>query len=486
MKNIIDFIENNGPNLSSEIAKAVSNKTGELSASIRRKISRECAKQNSLIARISLNFPHNESFIYLKRKGFDSDFYKNLKNAANKTNSVYAHMLNCFDCKNGVMLYKKALILSGTPYRIKGHTGNDKIIEDLKNVKLCYEKELNNQIYLYSNNANDKEALAQEKVEELIIEMLKDWIVKNSFASSGVISKNNAYANCNWDITAPCFLYFIRNGKKPGFIVVDVIYNNVDENAIKYFINKLNIAKSLTNVQKAIPILVAKYFTPEALTMAKKQGMIATTPYNLFGHSTASLFEELLNVLINAGNIAATDFPRFMELFDKLNEIKGSTLNLTGDLFEFIVGHCYKTIYGGSLDIGRIIKYDAREKEIDVILRTERNEQYYIECKGYGKSHLIEKADIEDWFEKITFIKKWYGYYHREEMFQNIKFGYITTSDFKIDAKQFLEEKKGNIKKFEIFYMNGTDFANFVKQSRINNTTKIINVLKEHYFKMPV
>ncbi len=485
MNNIIKFLENNGASLSSDIANAVSEMTREKPASIRRKISRECLNPNSPIARINLNFPHREGFIYLKTRGFDESFYSNLKDAANRTNSAYSYILNAFDLAKGVLTYNKAYILSGSPLRIKKHIGCDTIIDNLKKYNICYESNLNGKIYLNSQNANTQIAVAQMKVEAHLIEMLKDWIVKNSFTSSGVVNKDNEYANFKWDITSPSFLYFIRNKEKPGFIVIDVIYNTVNENTIKYVINKINIAKNLKNIPKAIPILVAKYFTTEALNIAKQQGIIATTPNNLFGNATAKLFEDLLNVLINAGSIAATDFPKFMALFDKLDEIKGAALNLAGDLFEFIVGHCYKTIEGGSLDIGRIIKYDGKEKEIDVILRTDKNTQYYIECKGYGQSHLIHKSDIEEWLQKITFIRQWYEQHHPEDAKPRFNFGFITTSDFTDDAKKLLNERE-TAKKFKIFHMNGKEFVHFVRQSEINNSTKIINVLNEHYLKQEI
>ena len=53
MNNIINFLENNGASLSSDIAEAVSKITGEVPSSIRRKISRECNKVNSKIARLN-------------------------------------------------------------------------------------------------------------------------------------------------------------------------------------------------------------------------------------------------------------------------------------------------------------------------------------------------------------------------------------------------------------------------------------------------
>ena len=63
MKNIIKVIENNGAMLSSDIAEEVSKITGENHATIRRKISRECTKKDSLLGHLNLKFPHKENFI---------------------------------------------------------------------------------------------------------------------------------------------------------------------------------------------------------------------------------------------------------------------------------------------------------------------------------------------------------------------------------------------------------------------------------------
>lgn len=288
-----------------------------------------------------------------------------------------------------------------------------------------------------------------------------------------MINKDDNYAGFKWDITSPSYLSFIRKGKNPGFVVADVIYNEVDENAIKYFLNKISIAKSQKNIQKAIPILIARYFTPEAFKLARKNSIIATTPRNLFGEETANLFEELLKVLINAGTIAASDFTRFLELYNKLDTIKGSSLNLAGDLFEFIVGHFYKTAYGGSLDIGRKIKFENTEKEIDVILRTERRTHYYIECKGYGQKHLITKDSIKEWLTKNNLIRKWV-LEHNDEVLPELNFGFITTSDFEEDALELLEESKNKTKKYNIFYMNGNSFKKLVQSSNIDTAKKLL------------
>lgn len=248
--------------------------------------------------------------------------------------------------------------------------------------------------------------------------------------------------------------------------------------------NKINIAKKL-NVQKAIPILVGKYFTPEALNLAKNQGVIATTPSNLFGQSTADLFENLFKVLINAGTIAATDFDKFIKIFDEIDAIKGSSLNLAGDLFEFIVGHCYKKVISGSVDVGRAIKYDGKEKEFDVILRSNSNEHYYIECKGYGQSHLVDIDEVKEFLNKIPFIKEWYNKCRPTEH-PRFKFIYITTSDFKEDAKALLESYEKKTKKYDISHMNGKDFAEFVKNNNFDDKKNIIDVLNQHYYKKTI
>lgn len=485
MKNIINLLKNNGAMLSSDIAKEISEITGEKPASIRRKISRECLKDNSLIARLSLNFPHNEKFIYLKSSGFNVTFFRNLKDAANRTNSIYSYILNAFDFNNGIIEYEKANILSGSPVNIKGHISCNTIVEKLIRLNLCSKVIFDNKIYLHSVNTNRPMAFAQEKIEEHLIQMMKDWIIKNAFSSSGVIRQSSQYANFLWDITAPSYLCFIRENKKPGFIVVDVVYNTIDENSIKYFINKINIVGNFTNVQKAIPILLGKYFTPEALKLAKTKGIIATTPNNLFGEKTASLFENLFKVLINAGTIASENAEQFMSLYNELDAIKGSSLNLAGDLFEFIVGHCYKKFEGGSLDIGKIIKHKGLEKEFDVVLRTERNEHFYIECKGYGHSHKVNKDDVESFLDKIPYVREWHKLYKPTEQ-PRFKFGLITTSDFKNDAREILENLKNKTKKYDIFYMNGKNFSELVKSSNITDASNIINVLNQHYFKIDV
>lgn len=306
--------------------------------------------------------------------------------------------------------------MSGSPYRISGHVGYDSALDNFKQINYYTERTIDDITYLYSLDARQEAAFAQEKIEYYIIKMLKNWLIKNCFTSTGTIEKNDNYATFKWDITSPSYLSFIREGNKPGFVVADIVYNTIDENTIKYFLNKISIAKNQKNISKAIPILIAKYYTPEAFKLAQKNNIIATTPRNLFGDETADLFEELLKVLINAGNIAANEFPRFLELYNKIDTIKGSSLNLAGDLFEFIVGHFYKVAYGGSLDIGRRIKIDNKSKEIDVILRTERKSHYYIECKGYGQKQLVSKKDIEEWLEKNSFTRKWLLNYHADNL----------------------------------------------------------------------
>lgn len=471
--------------LSSEIAKKISARTGEETATIRRRISRSITKSQSPIARLNWKFPHRESFIYLKSDGFNELFYENLKKTANETNSIYGYIFNAFGLKKGILSTEKYKILSGCPYRISGHIGYDSALDNFKQINYYTERTIDDITYLYSLDAMQEAAFAQEKIEYYIIKMLKNWLIKNCFTSTGTIEKNDNYATFKWDITSPSYLSFIREVNKPGFVVADIVYNTIDENAIKYFLNKISIAKNQKNIPKAIPILIAKYYTPEAFKLAQKNNIIATTPRNLFGEETADLFEELLKVLINAGNIAANDFTRFLELYNKIDTIKGSSLNLAGDLFEFIVGHFYKVAYGGSLDIGRRIKIDDKSKEIDVILRTERKSHYYIECKGYGQKQLVSKKNIEEWLEKNSFTRKWLLNYHADNL-PELNFGFITTSDFEKDAIDLLEKSKSKIKKYNVFYMNGNAFKEAVKSSHIDTAKKIIDTLNQHYFKIEV
>ena len=101
----------------------------------------------------------------------------------------------------------------------------------------------------------------------------------------------------------------------------------------------------------------------------------------------------------------------------------------------------------------------------------------------YGRSHLVDQAEVKKFLDKISFIRDWYKALKPTEQ-PRFKFGYITTSDFNDDARELLENYKNKTTKYDIFYMNGKNFSDLVKSSNITDASNIINVLNQHYFKI--
>ena len=321
MKNILKIISEQGPISTSDVALQINDLYGIRIATTRQKINRELSKKNSSIKKLNINLPHNTSIVYENFTEFDDNFYYNLVKTLNKYNSVYSYIFNLLEIKNGIILKSRFATFSGSPYRIKGHISYESILKNLVEIKLLKLISIADKEYVTLNHYEVKNGFAQDKVEEILIEMIKDWLIKNSLASCNAINKKNKYANFEWDITSPCYIYPIRlSTSKNGFVVVDVLYNKIDEDKIKYLINKSNIIKSQKKVPKALIFFIAKYFEKEALDLAKKNGIIATTVDNLFGKETNKLFENLLNALINAGEIASSNFNDFISLFEKISK----------------------------------------------------------------------------------------------------------------------------------------------------------------------
>ncbi len=490
MKHIIKILENKGAMLSADLSVELQNTLNITSATARKRIERAISKPNSPIKYIlNLNFPHNARFIYLKKDEKNQLFFENLYLALNKTNSVYAHSLNTLIAKNGIIKWNRFRILSGSPDKIVGHLSYRKVLQRLLDIDICRTFEQNGEQYIKlmdNDETSEESAYAQNKIEEIIISSTKDWLKKMGLVSYRTVDVKNEFGSFGWDITAPSYISPFRNGEKHGFVVTDVIFNIIDEDCLKYFLHKVKIIKSQKNMYPFIPILIAKFFTKEAYALGKSYGLILVTPEVLFGEKTGELLNNLLKCLTNAASVAINDLEKFMDIYDQLSKIKGASINLQGDLFEFITAHCVKQIFEGSIDIGKRISIpgELSSKEIDVMLVTNTNSLYFFECKGYNIKNRITKEEIEYWLEKIKFVWKWLKEQRKDLMGRKIIFEFITTSDFYDDAKMLLDEEKTKVKKYSISYKNGEDFINFINESNLINMNKIIKTLKQHYLNL--
>lgn len=488
MKDIHKILKKNGPMLTSALASLLC-KTGFSQEAARQKISRAFKSSNSLIQKLfGINFPHKANYIYLKDEGRSERFYENLWQNLNETNSAYCHIINLLKSHNGIINYDRINVYSSAPDILKKRLSNATIIDTLIKLKLCEYRNINQKRYFYLvNEYNEKRAIAQEKVELLLIDLLKEWLKRINIGSYDTINKKAWVAHFAWDITSPCYISpFVKNDKqKHGFVVADVVYEIVDENIIKYFINKIDTIKSQRGILPVLPILLAKGYNNKAFKIGREKGIIIVTPESLFGEDLAKMFEDLLVKLSNIAACAVKDFEEFLALFNKLEKIQSSAAHLYGDLFEFLVGSVYQELFScNSFDIGKLIYIDTGlKKEIDVYIQTRNNQVYFIECKGYSPKTLVSEKDAKYWVEKVPLIRKW-GIENIENFDKrDVHYKFITSSDFDINAINIFEEFNLKTKKYKIEYENGKQLLQFIKNSNIHSKDKILKTLNEHYLK---
>lgn len=496
MKNIIEILNNKGGMLSSDLSDELVKK-GFTEVAARKKISRCCSSSNGQILRLPyLTFPHRAKFVYLKKEGYSERFYSNLYEALNKTNSIYSHAFNLLKVHYGVLNEDRFKVYSSSPEISSKHINHETVLKNLITLNLCEYKNINNVRYIYLTEPawDEKRAIALEKIESLLIDMLREWLKRTNLGSFKAINKSRNYGYFFWDISSPSYISpFIKkdnNDKKikHGFVVADVVYNVVDENTIKYFINKLNIVKANKNNRPVIPILIAQGYTKEAFNIGRSKGIVLVTPEILFGKDIADLFENLLYKLSNIAAATTKDIEEFLKLYDQLAKIQGSAAHLYGDLFEFIVGVVYREFLPtSSLEIGKLVSINTGDrKEIDVYIKTTDNKIYFIECKGYSQKTKVCENDALHWVNKVPLLRKW-GFENIEnfdKMEQHYEF--LTTSDFDNKAKDVFDEFNKNTKKYQIVYLNGKQLLDFIKSKNINSKDKIIKTLNEHYLKMQI
>jgi hypothetical protein len=180
------------------------------------------------------------------------------------------------------------------------------------------------------------------------------------------------FSTFHFDICGPCYLRPMRRfrGEKvdPGFVVADVVLGRVlEQDEVKHFIRKCETLSYLRGVRPFLPILIADGFAPEALRACREQGIVATRPETLFGRDVGQALADLMQTLKRAAVVAASDPKRLESLFARLGAIEGAATNLRGALFELLVGHMVRSVEGGSIDIGEIVRDQEsnQNREID-------------------------------------------------------------------------------------------------------------------------
>ncbi len=497
MNPVVEYLELNGPSLSSEIAQHLVDNLGVLPAAARKRVSRGGADVKRLAGII---FPHKARLLYLQQQFGSPEYWSNLADALISTNSAYGYAIAALRQRGGLIPTAQFAIISGAPLRQQRQLSPDTIYTRLADAKLltkvavlgvgeCVAFVQREEHYSYGADL----MRARLITEDILLTAVKDWLRKLGIASYGQVAvrgdevppKVGTFA---WDLSAPCYLgHMVRKGVggevKPGFVACDVyLGEDMSEAGVAPFIRKCVMLRSMPKVGPCMQILVANRFDHGAFSLLKRHGIIPATPKSLFGAEVAEALTQLTSVLDKAAR-SVIDPEQFEELFSKLSKIEGAANQLRGTLFEYLAAEIARKTLAPQVSLNRIFKVAGKEAEADVVAVKPHQAITLIECKGYSPRATIPDSLFKRWLEHnvptcFAALKQ-----HPDWSGLPVTFEFWATAPLSDDAMALFIKAKATIKptRYTIELKLGPDLQKVIKGTK---DPSLITAFAKHFVKI--
>ena len=476
MYDINKKIEKEGPKLSRELIDLIveNDKVTEVTARQRLK------RVKTPINKIKGLFSDNQILFYHEKIYKKSEFFNALTEAFKLSGKKYFTIINSILYHYGFLNKDKLAAFSFNPINnLKGHKRIDTMINELINLEVIYQEEnyykLNS---LVASKENIRHSKSLEVVESFIAEQFNNWSRGIGLTSYDSAKYYSEFGKFLWAYVSPSYVStLIKYNKEkivPGFVIADILIGNKNNiESISFFLNKIEILKSIKTMPTFLPFLITDTLEQDAFTKLKEKGIIIGFIDKMFGSGYIELIKSLINSITNASAILKKNPDAYLKLIDSINKlVVGKTNNLKGDLFELAVGY-YHIQKCKMLDIGKIINFEGKQGEIDV-LAVYHDKVIIAECKGYKTK--IDKDEIEQWVsKKIYLIRRWLlslePYANKEIVFEHWSTGGYTN-----EAIKYISEKR--INKFKLEFI---DLEKMKEKSKEINSNKFIKILREYY-----
>ena len=327
----------------------------------------------------------------------------------------------------------------------------------------------------------------------MLLDGVREWARRLGMASYNSIAIRSddhprMVGPYKWDLTGPSYLMPLKGMKgdaeQQGFLVADVFVGEaLDQHEIRYFIRKARSLRATTKVGAILPLIVAQGFTPDALKHGHKAGLMMATPESLFGSRTATAFQNLIEVLGNAGAIVAYNPDRLVDLLESLQDIEGKAGNLRGILFELLCAYLVRN-EGGSVDLGRKAtdQKTGKNADIDVMHVRGKAECVLYECKGKAPGGTVNLEEVEDWIRRLpTFTAYIRSLSNLSEI--PLRCEIWTSGEFEPAALDILNREKQKRTKVLIDWKDGNEVRRF---SVHFNEKAVTSAFDQHFFKHPL
>ncbi|ARC77960.1 hypothetical protein AXW93_03735 [Pseudomonas aeruginosa] len=479
------ILEQDGPMLSSTLAKILESKYHLSAEAARKRVQRGCEGFHRLGYIV---FPHRARFVYLQKNYGSPYFFTSLMDALESSKSAFFYALQALAWRKNFMLRQHFLIACGSPVAQKGHISAESILERLIKASLVKEVDVSGIgiCVLRSDLEVAAEDFAPELKGRLIAERIallavRDWARNLGLVSYGAVRTREdegaellpKVGTFHWDLSGPSYLYPMRGlmGDKvtSGFLACDIalVGGRAKPADIGAFIRKCVTLRSLPKTGKCLQILLTDGYTQEALKLAKNNGVIPASVERLFGHDVASALKTLCTVLTDTAKLVQNP-DALDKIFGALSRIEGAASTLRGTLFEFAVAQiCNSAFPGGGVQLNRIIKLPSGEKaEVDIMVTLPNKEVIFIECKGTHPMSCVDDGEVEKWLDKRIPVLRKYAKNHPELSYLKQRFELWTSGKVSQETQARVALAKMQTNKYELEIRDGDYVSQQVSLSK--------------------
>ena len=502
---VVEILRNEGPSLSSKLAKRLVTKYKISKEAARQRISRTI-RQKQAMQLSYLTFPSNDRFLYLTKQYSSPDYWSELKLALINSNSCYGLAYSAIYARGGITPKSHFVTICGSPIKQKKHIAAETVLKNLLKAGIVKEQIfggigksiiLNEIVEQSSPEELHKISIgvqARILVETLILESVKEWLRNLGLASYDKVEirgQDNALVSTfSWDLTAPSYLKAFsswdtnKNKPIPAFITCDVLSAKVELDGIEPFLSKCRMLDNMRGGIRYFHMIVAERYSLEAFNEVKKSRLaLPSTPESIFGKDIAEGLILLTEVLTDAA-IKSLDLEKFNMLFSKLGAIEGAAGNLRGALFELFSAELTRFAFDAEPEINVICKADNKTAEIDVIAEKKYRKVYFIECKGYRPSSTISIKEVKKWLSKrIPVVRSWALSEGRWDNNIEFQFELWITGKLNQTSKNLIDKASRDTKKYKIVLRDSNDILELTKKT---GNKALVKVFREQFLQHPL
>ncbi len=334
------ILEEIGPVITSQLAAEMVKRYEITHATARKRIQRAIEhKQVHIIE--SVNFAHNQSLAYLPSHTGTALLRLRLFDALKSNRSVFRLPLAALAARGGRIPTEMFPSITANPLRHSSKLTATKLKDKLLSMDLLAEVDetivLSQSVNLRSIDLRSLSYIL--RAEEAFLRTLVQWCRKQRLLGNQVSLRSSRevpqFGYHQWDMVGPSYLYpFLRvdgPAKNPGYIVADVILGRkLTIEHVEYFVEKCAVLRASQANTPFLGMLLADWFDSDALGIAQKNGLLFTTPANLFGAQFADVIERIRRVSERTDSIT-DEISMMSEILDDVHRLK-----LSNELFECV------------------------------------------------------------------------------------------------------------------------------------------------------